>query len=67
MATHALGQSKIKQECARKGGAGREGKKGMGGGRRGKKKTERRGGWKRGTLQIVSLNVGRIRNLIISA
>lgn len=41
MATHALGQSRIKQECARKGGEGREGRNG---GRKERKKEDRKEG-----------------------
>lgn len=64
MAMHALGQSKIKQECAKNGeGRERRGRKE----RRKRRRKERRERGRKGTLQLFCLNIGRIRSLIISS
>lgn len=66
MAAHALGQSRIKQECSRKGGGGREVEAKKEWGRWEERKKEGTRGGRTGTLKIFSMNIGR-RSLVISA
>lgn len=63
VAMHVLGQSQIKQECAKNG----EERERRGRKERKKRKEERRERGRKGTLQLFSLNTGRIRSLIISS
>lgn len=63
MAMHVLGQSLIKQECAKNG----EERERRGRKERKKGKEERRERGRKETLKLFYLNTGRIRSLIISS